>query len=307
MEFFRLIKSLLGTATGKIAGIGLTLSVIVSIFKQTPQEWTTNLGAWAQLIRGIDVNILWGFFVVVLLFSFFHLYSQNQTLPSRGKSTVTTQDGFEHLAAVQIVSYDRDDFGTILRRLIDEGADEIRVFSYTAETLRDYISYSDRYKNLTIRILVRDWNTERREERYFNSELERRNPGVRPWKKWRKLRRLAKEFQDEMQSDLDYKIQVRFYRSDPLFKGMIVSNTKTKSMEAFFGLYNWIEWPEKGGSRFKGEGTAVIRLRSGQGEHEQILLERFASQFDRIWLTESLTFDDVLKADEYSDTLPEDE
>ncbi len=302
MDIINLLKKLFGTAAGRLAGLGLSLSVLVSIIKLTPQQWTANLGAWAQLIRGINTNIIWSIFVLVLLYSFYYLYKDNQQAQSNVTAPKELNGKSQNLATADIISYTKDEFGVILRKLIEEeDVDEIRVFAYTAETLRDYIAYSDRYRHLTIKIIVRDWTIERREEEFCNSERERRDPGIRPWMKWKKMRRLAKEFQDEMESDLTYKIQVRFYRSAPIFKGVIVSNSKLGNMEAFFGLYHWVERPEKGGSIYKGEGASVIHLQSNRGSHEKIFLERIISHFDRIWLTECRTLEDVFAVDNYSD------
>jgi hypothetical protein len=293
MGLLKLLRALFRSAIGWLVGIGFSVSLMIAILQLSPAEWTKNLGAWVGFLRGINPNILWLTGVALLLVGFYQVYRKRP--PERPEQTRTT--GTARPAAqshpVEIIRYDKDEMGKEIREMIEEeGTSVIRVFAYTAETLRDYLTYADRYRSLSVRILVRDWTAERTEEEAYNRELARRDASVRPWSKSQKIKGLAQEFSDQMRSRLPYSVQVRFFRGAPVLKGIIVSNPRSGRTVGFLGLYKWEEWPKEGGSRYKGDEGVVLRLCSDDERH-RVFLERFVSQFDRIWLGGSKSFEDV--------------
>lgn len=293
MGVLKLIRVLFRSAVGWLVGIGFSVSVMIAILQLSPAEWTRNFGAWVGFLRGINPNILWLTGVALLFVGFYEIYRRHAPEAVEPSQTADRAMATAESHAAEIIRYDKDELGKELRRLIEkEGASEIRVFAYTAETLRDYLTYADRYRSLSVRILVRDWTAERSEEEAYNRELARRDASVRPWSKSQKIKGLAQEFNDQMKSRLPYSVQVRFFRGAPVLKGIIVGNPRTGRTVAFAGFYKWEEWPKEGGSRYKGDEGVVLRLCSDDDRH-RVFLERFVSQFDRIWLGESRLFEDV--------------
>jgi hypothetical protein len=179
-------------------------------------------------------------------------------------------------------------FITILNPLIADGA-TIRLFSYSSETLVDYINREDlRTKDLKIQILIRDWNEECREEMEYNKSLKDLRSNKRKWKKAHEIYKQGKGRKDTTGEKA--KIDIRYYKGYPKFKGIIIES-QDHIKYAFLGLYHWVETPE-GGSQYIGDKGSVVFLRNNRGILEKNLLDRFDSQFERMWKG-SENFDEV--------------
>lgn len=191
---------------------------------------------------------------------------------------------------VELLPYDAEHFTSYFREIISKNPQEIRIFGYTSETLSDYIRYDDRYKNITIKILLRNWIKEKEDEENYNSTIGKGSS--RPWKKWENLKIKATEWNHAGDSKVNYKIELKFYDEVPIFKGIIVIY-QNKEIEVFLGLYQWILLPPEGGSQFKGDKGAVVHLYSkSNDELERKLVLRTVSQFDRMW-NNGITYDNV--------------
>jgi fumarate reductase subunit C len=238
------------------------ISVLLFVLGTSPQEWGQKVEGWLNFLK---INFLVIFLVVIILVLIIIL--------------IRMKKGFEGPYNVPIINYsDNDTFRSILKPLIIDNA-TIRLFSYSSETLSGFITWGDlRDKKIDLQILVRNWHEECDEEMKYNKSLVILGSKKREWKKAYEIYKQGLDRKNSVGAK--GKIEVRYYSGYPKFKGIIIESQNIKY--AFLGLYHWVESPN-GGSQYIGDKGAVVFLRDDRGELEKILLDRFESQFKRMW------------------------
>ncbi|MEX1248098.1 MAG: hypothetical protein WEA61_06405 [Anaerolineales bacterium] len=162
--------------------------------------------------------------------------------------------------------------------------DEIMIFTYTNESLYEYLSTP--LPGITIRVLARNWLKEAEEENAYNHKMSQTSPASelrRLWKKADVIKRDAEILIDERR-DQPYKneFNIRFYESRPLFKGIILRNSQTKRRIGYIGHYAWdLDW-QTGGSPIIGENWSAVWL-SEDGGSQSNMLDAVTSRFEELW------------------------
>lgn len=264
------LHEILNKVEAKIGIIFLSITLLLSILRDSPQDWLAKLGAWSTVLTNPYFGALLFFLQIIFFLGsiifFVKIWSNSSTQPQTSSP------------CVQLLPYTAEEFRIIFRKMVDAKVHELCIFGYTSETLTDFIQYKDRYENFTLKILLRDWNVEWDEEKKYNSN----HTGNRPWDKMKHLKIKAQEWNEASSGELNYRVILRFYKEAPVFKGIIA---KFKDHEdVYLGLYKWEAVPQNGGSQYKGDNGAVVFLKSNsENPLEQILCERTISQFNRLW------------------------
>jgi len=231
---------------------------VFTLLAVTPSQLSKNLNDWLGAVGGLEVvaGVAAGVFVGLGLAWYYGLSSANDVLVD----AVTYRKAFQREIAT-------DEF-----RLV-------KVFGYTGETvLNDLFNYEDRYKkNLSVRMLERNWVVEMQEEKLHNERPE--NQSRRPWDKSSAIRESA---QKSLTSPHEMKPECRYYREAPHIKGVILCSEDHVPQKAFISFFDWEALPKKGGSQFKGLPDAYIEL-GAEDEQQHELLRAANSQFDLMW------------------------
>ena len=157
---------------------------------------------------------------------------------------------------------------------------KIRIFSYTGETLDDYLGWHDvrdRDKEAEIQLLCRNWNIERKDQ----DEHNRNNEGVvsgkkKKWNKAKMIKTKAEEFKEKFASTR-IKFDQRFYDTPPFYKGYIFNDK-----ELYVGEYEWLKDPPTGGSQYKGSGSPLTYY-SDDTELGKNKIMIVLSRFEHLW------------------------
>ena len=180
-----------------------------------------------------------------------------------------------------------------------ENAKEIKIFAYTNETLlntldTDYVR--NRNKEVKIKILCRNWESEEKDENIYNEKYSKilanskSESGPRKWTKSEKIPHFAKIFEALSNETKNVTLEQKFYDSLPFFKGYIFDNK-----EAYLGEYQWVEKPfnepEKGGSQYKGRGRPMSYYNSDTASGE-LRVKVILSLFENLW-DKSKTFEEI--------------
>lgn len=253
----------------KIAYIATLIGVLLALFSASPDEWLANAGEWANVLAPLK-KYSW------LLVAFIFGAIANQLIIRFFRGT-----GDERTAVIG-----ESQLSEKIRQIMsNETITEAKIFSYTGETLGDFISYQERYKKeLTLKLLVRNWIDEGLDEAEFNEN--RLLTGRRNWDKSNNIEALSK-------SRWTYagKREIRFYQQNHPLLRVIIFNGPEKRF-CYLSLYEFQQSPGGGGSVFKGSNSTGIFL-SSHSENEDRLIQRIESQFDFYWNFKSVSAEDV--------------
>lgn len=150
---------------------------------------------------------------------------------------------------------------------------ELLYFGYTNERLAEF--FMD-FRKLPIKMVVRNWVVEAKEERQFNRDVAGSGETTRLWSKAERIKSDAKRAFSMGHVDL------RFYDAPPIFNGAILIGKDPDDSRACVGLMRYEECPASGGSRYKLEEWTALRLYGREPLHKD-LLQALKSQFDQIW------------------------
>ncbi|QYK50598.1 MAG: hypothetical protein KF701_09385 [Anaerolineales bacterium] len=171
--------------------------------------------------------------------------------------------------------------------------DEILIFTYTNESLYEYLSAP--LPGMRVRVLARNWLSEAAEEEAYNSALHKL-PDVqdlrRFWKKSEVIRSAAKTLVNDIHDQpFGLKVDLKFYDQHPFFKGIILRNSSTGRRIGYIGFYSW-DWSRlDGGSPILGEDWSAIWL-SEDGGAQTNMLDALESRFEELW-TSGKTFEEI--------------
>jgi len=151
----------------------------------------------------------------------------------------------------------------------------VKMFGYTGETsLVDLLDYNDRYRPITVRMLLRNWLVERAEQDKHNARPD--TSESRPWDKADAIKKIAVEkWPHAMRREM------RFYDGNPVIKASILLKDN-RPVTAFVSFFCWKEVPDNGGSPFKGVPRGVVQL-DASNPNEAAILEYLDSQFELAW------------------------
>lgn len=171
-----------------------------------------------------------------------------------------------------------------VRREIEEkfnNSKKIKIFSYTGETLDDYLSYGFVHDNmlngLEVQLLCRNRESERiDQEIYNNSNSQVVNRKKRPWNKVDIIQNRATHFRD-LCANTRVKLKQKFYDFPPIYQGYIFDDK-----EAYIGEYEWQEDPNEGGSQYKGSGRPLTYYYD-ETELGKAKIKVLVSRFEHLW------------------------
>ncbi len=190
--------------------------------------------------------------------------------------------------------------------------DEISVFSYTNESLYEYLASP--LLNVNIRVLARNWLKEEEEETQYNKKIAKAavragttKEYITPWTKSKVIQSIAEILMETtVAKPFKNKIEVRFYDYPPIFKGVLLQNSKSHRRAAYFGFYYYEHYPARahGGSPYVGDNLSGVWL-SDDGGPKTKLLDALASRFEELWVG-GKTYDElqVLEEEKPSALLP---
>lgn len=250
-----------------LVGVGLAiLAIVLTILPVPPDQWPKSASSWAAFLR-IHRQVLW-----------YIMAAGIGMLVGRGYSSMHRQDNHSPTkfgSEAKLRALAEPKVREALEELLRSGEyDTLIIFGYTCETVWDYIPFELRHnERLKIRVLVRSWMQESRDEHLYNSRVE--HLGRRPWQKSEGIRHRALE-------PWLYKstCSIRYYSEHPFVKAILILGPN--KMSGFISFYRWEEIPEEGGSPFKGSGLSELFI-PGDTADEHLILSYLRSQFEMIW------------------------
>lgn len=167
---------------------------------------------------------------------------------------------------------------------------EVSVFSYTNESLYEYLASP--LPDVNIRVLARNWLKEEEEEIKYNKKIAdavlkagTTKEYIIPWTKSKVIRSIAEILIDvTVAKPFNNKIEVRFYDYPPVFKGVLLRNSKTHRRAAYFGYYYYEHYPARAheGSPYIGDNLSGVWLSDDDGPKTK-LLDALSSRFEEFW------------------------
>ena len=186
-----------------------------------------------------------------------------------------------------------------------EKYDRLLYFAYTNERLHNFLGHQLKGIEIEVMILVRNWLTEREEEQEYNLIAEHNETDIqtlapRPWLKSTFIKAIAESI-EEANLPAQRKVEMRFYDTAPIFKGVILVKDKGASC-AHIGFCKWLEQPVEG-SPYKADQWPALIL-DGKDRVQAKLIDYIQSRFQELWMR-GLTFKEVSDEDQIrQDTKP---
>jgi len=166
--------------------------------------------------------------------------------------------------------------------------DELLIFSYTSETIYQYLMLH--LPKIKIRVLIRNWLVEGEEEHEYNQRTfppskTKTAAGIlrRPWAKAQSIKAIAYQLMDNDRPISSTKVDIRFYKDKPLFRGAILLGPQDRRA-AFIGMYSWLPKRKEGGSPYYGINPPSM-LVTDDGCAKSAHIDVFASRFEELWAT----------------------
>ncbi len=239
------------------------LTILILIIQRPPDEWAILLKLWLPYLVILFAFIVGAIAILTILYR-----------------------------KINLLSYNEEQLGPIINHSLKNGKDiEVLVFAYTSETLDKFINFKSHYKNVRIKVLLRNWVSEWKEQKNHNIEIKKSRSTARPWKKVRTIVDKVRFYRDQSNTKMGYVIDTKFFDYPPILKGIIVINNETRYSEGYIGFFKWIPSLKlielgsngPGGSPYKGYEGSVIHLHNKGNEYEKDLLDRYISQFRLHW------------------------
>lgn len=241
----------------EIEGIALGLfAILVAVLALTPEEWSTRLEIWRTFL-GPKVVLILTLLAGLLSGIELTLFIQGRAEKKR-----------PHLITAALYQDE-------VRKFIDSGHYRIlKVFGYTGETVwADLMRFGDRYRELEVRMLHRNWTSEAFDERAYNQDIKQ----GRLWSKSAEIRRFGMQPWPHA-----LKRFVRYYSHQPILKGIILCKPLGEGRVVFLSCYHWIARPAEGGSPFKGADMQMLMM-DDEMPGARRFIDYIESQFDYEW------------------------